>query len=108
MVEEFEKLRKEGNIKEWKKVVKDAVREVAVDEWEDGVRRGKKLGLYRGLKGVWGFEEYLEGVYGKGEVLMARFRSGSAAIGEETRRWGGGGTGVWEEDGVERGRMFGV
>ena len=36
LVEEFEKLRKEGNIKEWKKVVQDAVREVLVDEWEDG------------------------------------------------------------------------
>ena len=35
---------------------------------------------------------------------MAKFRSGGAALGEETRKWWGGGTGVWEEDGREKKR----
>lgn len=41
---------------------------------------------------------------GRGEVLLARFRSGSAAVGQETGRWFGGRTGVWAEDGTERTR----
>ena len=35
--------------------------------------------------------------------MLAKFRSGGAVLGEETRKWGGG-TGVWEEDGSEKTR----
>ena len=33
---------------------------------------------------------------------MCRFRSGSAGVAEELARYGGGGEGVWEEDGTEK------
>ncbi len=62
----------------------------------------EEVGVYERVKQEWGFEEYLEGVAGEGEILMTRFRSGSAGIGEEMKRWGRRGEGVWEEDGTER------
>ena len=49
-------------------------------------------------------EEFLEGTLGRGDVLLARFRSGSAAVGQETARWGVGKTGVWARDGSEKKR----
>ena len=87
---------------QWQRVVGEVVLERAVEEWRNGVRAGKKLGPYVRVEEERGFEEYLEGVLGKGEVLLGRFRSGSAAVGEETGRWYGGRTGVWVEDGTER------
>jgi hypothetical protein len=102
LVKEFEKL-KEGALEDkWDRRVRDEVQRQAIEDWRDGVQRGRKLDLYAKVKKEWGFEEYLEGIMGKGEILMTRFRSGSAAIGEETKRWGGGGEGVWDDDGVER------
>ena len=65
------------------------------------MRAGKKLAVYDSIKLDWGFEDYLDG-RGKGVVLMTRFRSGSAGIGEELARYGGGGSGIWEDDGSER------
>ena len=38
----------------------------------------------------------------KGIVLMCRFRSGSAGVGEVLARYGGGGAGVWEDDEQKR------
>ena len=69
----------------------------AIENWREGVRGGKKLGVYLRVKEAWGWEDYLNRC-GKGVVLMCRFRSGSAG------RYGGGGEGVWEEDGTERKR----
>lgn len=84
-VEELEK----GELvqSKWEELVKEAVERVDLESWEDGRLAGKKMGLYREVKETWGFEQHLEGKYGKGEILMTRFRSGSAAIGEEMARW---------------------
>ena len=60
----------------------EAVEGRAEEEWRDGVRAGKKLGTYLRLKEKWGFEEYFESVLGKGDVLLARFRSGWRRDGE--------------------------
>ena len=49
-------------------------------------------------------EEYLQAPLGRGDVLLSRFRSGSAAVGQETARWEGGRTGVWARDGSEKKR----
>ena len=102
---ELENLKIGKKMEEWRKNVREKVEKRAVQEWRDGVRRGKKLEVYLRIKERWGFEEYLEGVLGRGEVLLARFRSGSAAVGSETGRWFGGRTGVWAEDGTERKRV---
>ena len=105
--EELEELR-EGVLEEtWKEVVRKAVEETAIEEWWENVtQRGSKLDRYVALKKKeWGMEKYVEGPrYGKGEELLAKFRSGGVALGEETRKWWGGGTGVWEEDGSEKTR----
>jgi hypothetical protein len=94
---------KEGVLKEkWGNVVRNAVRTKAIEGWRDGIRQGKKLQVYNKIKTEWGFENYLRNVSGKGEILMGRFRSGSAGIGEELARYGGGGAGVWEADGTEK------
>jgi hypothetical protein len=86
--EQLERLRVEGGSwGEWKAIVESAVQRGAVEVWRQGVRDGKKLRVYREVKREWGFERYLEGVCGEGEVLMVRFTSGSAVIGEETCRW---------------------
>ena len=61
----------------------------------DEVKSHRKLEIYGSVKEECGYEEYLEGHYGKGDILMARFRSGSAAVANEMKRWGGGGRGVW-------------
>ena len=74
-------------VEQWEEIVKNRVEEVAVEDWRIGVLAGRKLEVYRGVKTEWGFEKYLEGRYGKGEILLARFRSGSAGIGEEMARW---------------------
>ena len=93
-VEELEK----GELvqSEWEELVKEAVERVDLESWEDGRLAGKKMGLYREVKETWGFEQHLEGKYGKGEILMTRFRSRSAAIGqggkrEEEDKWKGSG-----------------
>lgn len=72
---------------QWMKIVKKRVEEVARQKWEDEMRMGKKLDIYRELKVQWGVEPYMMGSYLKGEVLKAKMRSGSLAIGEETARW---------------------
>ena len=59
----------------------------ALEDWKDTVRAGKKLDLFALLKREWGFEKYL-GESGKGIVMMSRFRSGSAGVGEELARYG--------------------
>lgn len=97
-------LRVEKDLPGWQKEVQEAVDRVAEEDWWTGVRAGKKLGPYLRVKEEWGMEAYLEGVLGRGDVLLARFRSGSAAVGQETARWAGGRTGVWAEDGTERKR----
>lgn len=74
-------------MEEWRKVVYQKVEEAAIEDWKDGVLRGKKLDVYREVKQEWGFEAYLEGRFGRGERLMARFRSGSVLLGEELARW---------------------
>jgi hypothetical protein len=86
-------------IAEWVTVVKTKVENVAVQEWRKGVNECKKLRLYEALKKDWGFESYLEDGYRKGEVLMCRFRSGSAAVGAETKKWNGGREDVLEVNG---------
>jgi hypothetical protein len=98
-------LRVGKDVDEWQAQVREKVEGRAEEVWREGVRAGKKLGAYLRVKEEWGFEEYLEGVLGRGEVLLARFRSGSAAVGQETGRWFGGRTGVWAEDGTERKRV---
>ena len=80
---------------EWQKKVREEVEKRAVQEWKDGVRRGKKLDVYLRIKDMWGFEEYLEGLLGRGEVLLARFRVG-------VRQWG-----RRREDGLEGRRECG-
>ena len=79
---------KQGSVNEveWKEEVRNAVEARAIDVWKDGVRAGKKLNTYCRVKKEWGMEEYLEGVMGKGESLLVRFRSGSAAVREELGR----------------------
>lgn len=97
-------LRAEKGLAGWQKEVQEAVDRVAEEVWWTGVRAGKKLGAYLRVKEQWGMEEYLEGPLGRGDVLLARFRSGSAAVGQETARWAGGKTGVWARDGSEKKR----
>ena len=83
---------------DWSAEVRRAVFVKALEDWKDAVRAGRKLDLFALVKREWGFENYL-GESGKGIVLMSRFRSGSAGVGEELARYGG--SGVWNEDGTE-------
>ena len=101
--EELDRWKIEGMTTKWKTIVAEAVERKAIEDWRDGVRSGKKLTLYYKLKTEWGFEEYLNKA-SKGIVLMCRFRSGSAGVGAELARYGGGGSGVWEDDGTEKKR----
>ena len=85
--EEAKELERGGIGKDWQEIVEEAVARRDLERWEEGRVMGKKLDLYREVKRDWGFEEYLEGRYGKGEIVMARLRSGSGAVGEEMARW---------------------
>ena len=85
--DEVEKLeRGEWDEQKWKEIVDEAVERVGKEQWESDVRMGGKLGLCE-IKQIWGFEPYLEGKFGKGEVLLARFRSRAPAVGDELKRW---------------------
>ena len=98
---------KSGKAEEgWKVTVRRAVEEKAIEEWKEAVnmRGSHKLEVYARVKPEWGIASYLEGKYGEGEVLKAMFRSGSAVVGAETRKWFDGGTGVYDVDGVEKKR----
>lgn len=72
---------------QWGEVVRRRVAVVSKEKWEEEMRMGKKLDIYRELKCKWGYEVYLEGRYGRGEVLKAKFRSGSIVLGQETALW---------------------
>ena len=80
-------LKKQITKKQWMDIVKERVNLVARQKWEEEMRMGKKIDTYRELKTQWGLEPYMMGSYLKGEVLKAKMRSGSLAIGEETARW---------------------
>ena len=74
-------------LSEWLSGMREAIEINTQQSWRVDMQAGKKLGNYLQIKKKWGFEEYLEGRYSKGAILMARFRSGSAGIGEEMARW---------------------
>ena len=72
---------------EWSPLVDTTIQDNTREDWKNDVKLGRKLSNYVQIKEAWKFEEYLEGNYSKGAILMARFRSGSIGIGEEMARW---------------------
>src|SRR3954471_22692229 len=72
---------------EWSSLVDTTIQDNTREDWKNDVKQGRKLSNYVQIKEAWKFEEYLEGNYSKGAILMARFRSGSIGIGEEMARW---------------------
>ena len=90
MQQKLEEWKGGGNERDWRAEVRKAVFGKALEDWKDAVRAGKKLDLFALLKREWGFEKYF-GASGKG-IVMTRFRSGSAGVGEELARYGGSGS----------------
>ena len=74
-------------IAEWSSLVDTTIQDNTREDWKNDVMLGRKLSNYVQIKKAWKFEEYLEGIYSKGAILMARFRSGSIGIGKEMARW---------------------
>ena len=78
------------NTEEWEEAVKGKVQQVAVDWWQTEVLKGKKIGLFRAVKGrAWGVSEYLHGPLDRGGRVMVKFRSGNAGVNGGRARWEG-------------------